>query len=51
MLEPQLISYAKHEGVKTINVVRDHKHVQELKDLGCDLHFDITLCLIGQIPV
>jgi hypothetical protein len=31
LLFPQL---AKHYGIKTINVVRNDHHVQELKDLG-----------------
>lgn len=31
----QLIQYAKHKGIKTINVVRRDEHIQELKDAGC----------------
>jgi hypothetical protein len=31
----QLIQYAKHKGIKTINVVRCDEHIQELKDAGC----------------
>lgn len=30
----QLIQYAKHVGVKTINIVRRAEQVQQLKDLG-----------------
>jgi NADPH:quinone reductase-like Zn-dependent oxidoreductase len=32
----QLIQYAKHKGIKTINVVRRQEQVQQLKDLGAD---------------
>jgi hypothetical protein len=32
---PQIIQYAKHKGIKTINVVRRDEHIQELKDVGC----------------
>ena len=31
---PQLIQYAKHIGVRTINIVRRQEQVQQLKDLG-----------------
>ena len=31
---PQLIQYAKHKGIKTINIVRRQEQVQQLKDLG-----------------
>ena len=30
----QLIQYAKHVGVKTINIVRRQEQGQQLKDLG-----------------
>jgi uncharacterized membrane protein len=30
----QLIQYAKHKGIKTINLVRRQEQVQQLKDLG-----------------
>ena len=30
----QLIQYAKHAGIKTINIVRRQEQVQQLKDLG-----------------
>lgn len=32
----QLIQYAKHVGIKTINLVRRQEQVQQLKDLGAD---------------
>jgi hypothetical protein len=32
--QPQLIQYAKHKGIKTINLVRRQEQVQQLKDLG-----------------
>jgi NADPH:quinone reductase-like Zn-dependent oxidoreductase len=31
-----IIKLAKHDGIKTINVVRRHEAVQELKELGAD---------------
>jgi NADPH:quinone reductase len=31
-----IIRLAKHDGIRTINVVRRHEAVQELKDLGAD---------------
>jgi hypothetical protein len=31
----QIIQYAKHKGIKTINVVRRDERIQELKDTGC----------------
>ena len=31
-----IIKLAKHDGIRTINVVRRHEAVQELKDLGAD---------------
>jgi hypothetical protein len=41
----QLIQYAKHKGIKTINVVRRDEHIQELKDAGCGRCSTITrLC-------
>ena len=46
VLGRQLVQYAKHVGVKTINVVRRSEHIQELKDLGCaSLWFAIKLGL------
>lgn len=30
----QVIQYAKHTGIKTINIVRRKEQVQELKDIG-----------------
>jgi hypothetical protein len=34
LLAAQLIQYAKHKGIKTINIVRRQEQVQQLKDLG-----------------
>jgi hypothetical protein len=30
----QVIQYAKHHGIKTINLVRRQEQIKELKDLG-----------------
>lgn len=35
----QVIQYAKHKGIKTINIVRRPEQVKELKDIGCGQHF------------
>lgn len=34
VLGRMLIQYAKHIGIKTINIVRRQEQIQELKDLG-----------------
>ena len=31
---PQLVQYARHIGIKTINLVRRQEQLQQLKDLG-----------------
>ncbi|BBN11858.1 hypothetical protein MPTK1_5g15340 [Marchantia polymorpha subsp. ruderalis] len=36
VLGRQVITLAKHWGVKTINIVRRDSHIQELKDIGAD---------------
>ena len=35
VLGQELITYAKHLGIKTINVVRHNEYVNELKQKGC----------------
>lgn len=34
VLGRQLVQYAKHIGIRTINVVRRDEHIEELKALG-----------------
>lgn len=36
LLHRQVITLAKHWGIKTINIVRRDSHIQELKDIGAD---------------
>lgn len=35
VLGRQLVQYAKHIGIRTVNIVRRDEHVEELKALGC----------------
>ena len=36
VLARQIIQYAKHIGIRTVNVVRRDEQIEELKALGCD---------------